>query len=85
MYDSPFNVDYSSVIGSVAKNLGQKIDDAVLIELRNIKLNIDKDKLISALNQDMSRYEQAYKEGFKAGRESIRWRYRGTWRKLDKK
>ena len=79
-YDSPFELVLSDITTQVAKNIDEMSWQAV----QRVGINADKEKLLSALNQDAERYREAYKKGYETGytrrdEEIIRcedcWRY----------
>lgn len=76
MYDSPLNLVYEDL----GMRMSQEIDGMVITALKKCSVDIDEKKLISALEQDKARYEEAYEKGFAAGKASMRIPYRGIWR-----
>lgn len=63
-YDSPFEF-----VTRMADSIAQFTDDGVMKAVINAGFNIDKDKLVSALNQDKERYGTAYRKGYATGYE----------------
>ena len=62
-YDSPFEF----VVTRMADSIAQFTDDGVMKAVINAGFNIDKDKLVSALDQDKERYDTAYRKGYATG------------------
>ena len=66
-YDSPLNFVFSpleSVMKEIGDNIAKKIDDSTYEAVLNAHIEIDRDKLIAALNQDSERYREAYRKGY---------------------
>ena len=76
MYDSPLNL----ICEDLGMRMSQEIDGMVITALQKCSVDIDEKKLISALEQDKARYEEAYEKGFQDGKASMRIPYRGIWR-----
>jgi hypothetical protein len=72
MYDSPLylvrhEINDRDIFREAGKELGQAIDDMVLRKVVQMDIDIDKDKLVKALKQDMQRYEEAWDKGYEVG------------------
>lgn len=61
-YDSPFEF-----VTRMTDSIAQFTDDGVMKAVINAGFNVDKDKLVSALQQDKKRYDMAYKRGYTNG------------------
>lgn len=61
-YDSPLRI-----VTQAAENYAKFIDDGVMKAVAKVGFDIDKDKLVSVLQQDKSRYSDAYKKGYTDG------------------
>jgi len=62
-YDSPINI----LISDLSEQIAQKTDDGVTKAVINAGFNIDKDKLVQALQQDKERYTEGYRKGYTDG------------------
>ena len=69
-YDSPIGL-ISTTVQRIASEIGERTDEEVYKSILKVGVNIDKEKLISALKQDRQRYEEAYRRGYAAGKDSI--------------
>ena len=63
-YDSPIVVN---IIDTMAKQIATNIDNSVVNVIHKAGIDIDKDKLVSAMKQDKERYEEAYRRGLEGG------------------
>ena len=68
MYDSPITLISTEINHQITEKHDQMIMEAVW----KAGVDIDKDKLIAAINQDRERYEAAYNRGFLAGLSSAK-------------
>ena len=67
-FDIPDNYDSSLMIfRQAAEQYAKFIDDGVMQAVEKVGFDIDKDKLASILQQDKSRYSDAYKKGYTDG------------------
>lgn len=64
-YDSPFELAISDITNQMAKN----IDETCWQAVQRVGINVDKDKLLTALKQDAERYREAYIKGYDTGYE----------------
>lgn len=62
-YDSPFVLNLCDITTKIAKNIDEMSWQAV----QRVGINVDKEKLLSALKQDAERYREAYARGREAG------------------
>ena len=69
-YDSPISTVISTLQPWMEK-FGEQFDALVIKNVCSVGINIDKDKLLQALNQDKSRYEEAYRRGYAARENEI--------------
>ncbi len=58
---------YDSVIKVVTTDLGVEFDNAVMKAIRQIGIDIDKEKLEMVLKNDQRRYTEAYNNGYDDG------------------
>lgn len=58
-YDSPLDI-----ITQMANQLMADMENGVVKAVNNVGINIDKEKLAQALQQDRARYEEAYRRGY---------------------
>ena len=63
-YDSPIEFNF---VQKIAEDAAKAMDEAVMQAVIKAGFSIDKDKLVSALQQDKERYDEAYHRGFFAG------------------
>lgn len=66
-YDSPIDAIFQSTIDNMASAFAKSVDDGVMTAVVKAGFHVDKDKLEKALAQDKSRYETAYRRGYKDG------------------
>lgn len=66
-YDSPITV-YRLFSTKIEEDVANEIIRAV----QEYELDIDKEKLIAALNQDQKRYMDAYRKGYEDGVKSVK-------------
>lgn len=66
-YDSPINI----VVNQMASEIAKFTDDGVMQAVVKAGFDIDKDKLVSILQQDRKRYNEAYLKGYKDRGEEI--------------
>ena len=59
-YDSPIGL----IVDKISSDIAKQTDDAVYTAVQNVGIDIDKDKLVSALQQDKQRYRDAYTRGY---------------------
>lgn len=64
-YDSPFVLNLSDITAQMAQN----IDGMCLQAVQRVGVNVDEEKLLTALNQDSKRYREAYRSGYETGYE----------------
>ena len=64
-YDSPMRLIFQKQ-EEIAKDFANHVDEVTYKAIHNVGVDIDKDKLIQALTQDKKRYEEAYRNGYKA-------------------
>lgn len=62
-YDSPFELVMSDITTKIAGN----IDDMCWQAVQRVGVNVDKDKLILALELDSDRYRKAFRRGEETG------------------
>ena len=60
-YDSPINI----VVNQMADEIARFTEDGVMQAFVKAGFDIDKDKLVSILQQDRQRYNEAYLKGYK--------------------
>lgn len=65
-YDSPINI----VVNQIADEIARFTDDGVMQAVVKAGFDIDKDKLVSILQQDRERYQEAYRSGYAHGYQS---------------
>ena len=65
IYNSPIN----TTIGAFHDQLVENYEDQVMKAVCRIGIDIDKQALIAALNQDRRRYEEAYRAGYSAAQQ----------------
>jgi hypothetical protein len=66
-WDSPIKLVFEQASTDLHKAKEAAIDNAVMEAVVKIGIDIDKDTLTAALQQDRERYIEAYKEGYKVG------------------
>lgn len=59
MYESPVNV--------ICDEMRTQIEGDVFKAIQNVGINVDKDKLIKALQYDRQQYEKGYADGYAKG------------------
>ena len=59
-YDSPFNM----IVDKISADIAKQTDEMVYSAVQKVGITVDKDKLVSALQQDMQRYRDAYTRGY---------------------
>ena len=64
-YDSPFEL----VVSDIATQAARNIDEMSWQAVQRVGIDVNKEKLLSALNQDSERYRKAYKNGYDTGYE----------------
>lgn len=64
MYDSPI------IIAEMNNAINQEISDKCIKIAMKYSIDIDEKKLIAALKADRKRYEEAYKRGYRDGRQA---------------
>ena len=64
-YDSPFELTINDITTQMARNIDEMSWQAV----QRVGINVDKDKLLTALKQDAERYREAYANGYDTGYE----------------
>ena len=69
-YDSPIDI----VTQQMATSLSEFIDNAVYKACLPFCVDVDKEKLVQALQQDKKRYTEAYRKGFIDSRAQSGWR-----------
>lgn len=75
MYDSPISMVYpDNPFESFAKTVDSEISEHCFSITRKYGINIDEKALIAALQQDHSRYSEAYDRGYRAAEE--KWRHK---------
>ena len=62
-YDSPINI----VVNQMADEIARFTEDGVMQAVVKVGFDIDKDKLVSILQQDRERYQSAYRSGYAHG------------------
>ena len=62
-YDSPLSL----VTQSIMENIGKQFDDMTYQAIQKVGIDVDRDKLLEALQQDKKRYEEAYCRGANEG------------------
>lgn len=62
-YDSPFVLVMNDITTQMAKN----VDETCWKAVQQVGINVDKDKLLTALKQDSERYRKAYANGYDTG------------------
>lgn len=68
-YDSPLGLIIGDLATQAAKSIDEMSWQAVLQAVQDVGINVDKDKLLAALNQDAERYREAYANGHHTGYE----------------
>ena len=63
-YDSPFEI---TLVDRIVTDMSKSIDEQCVKAVINAGVTVDKDKLLAALNQDHSRYIEAYQKGYHSG------------------
>ena len=66
-YDSPIDLIYQQM----STDINYQLDDAIYKQVLKVGINIDKDKLASAIQQDSKRYKEAYDRGYKEAKEHL--------------
>lgn len=64
-YDSPFELTMSDITTQMARN----IDEMCWQAIQRVGINVDKEKLLTALKHDAERYRKAYANGYDTGYE----------------
>lgn len=64
-YDSPLEL----VVSNITTQMAKSVDGMCWQAVQRAGINVDKDKLLAALNQDSERYRKAYKNGYDTGYE----------------
>ena len=59
-YDSPIGL----LIDKMSSEIAKQTDEMVYSAVQKVGIDIDKDKLVSALEQDKQRYRDAYTKGY---------------------
>lgn len=60
IYNSPINVQ----LGAVETMMRQEYDNQVMRAVAKIGIDIDKEGLVEAINNDRKRYNEAYRQGW---------------------
>ena len=68
VYDMPIEM----ITDGITMCVCQEHDKQILRVVEKIGINIDKEGLVDALNQDRRRYKKAYSHGFKDGYEKAK-------------
>ena len=66
-YDSPIKI----VVNQMTDEIAMFTEDGVMQAVIKAGFDIDKDKLVSILQQDKERYQGAYREGYKSREDEI--------------
>ena len=69
-YDSPIRLFYQQ-IDNMTKQISGSVDEAVYQEVCKIGIDIDKEKLLSAIHHDRERYDEAFRKGYNKAQEDI--------------
>ena len=69
MYDSPINL--FTYVNTMAEQINEKTENAVLQEVHRLGIDIDKETLISVICQDRKRYDDAYQKGYNDAQQKI--------------
>lgn len=64
MYESPINI----FVNDIVNRLEEEQESCVMEYIRDIRVDVDKDELIKALQYDRNQYEKGYNDGFNASR-----------------
>ena len=62
-YDSPIKMIFNNISEQINKK-GKELDNVVFGEIAKVGITIDKDKLVSILQNDQQRYRDAYTKGY---------------------
>jgi hypothetical protein len=62
-YDSPFEL----VVSDITTQLAQQIDKECWQAIQRVGINVDKEKMLTALKHDAERYREAYAKGHETG------------------
>lgn len=60
MYDSPIRI--------ILNDIQTAVENEVYSAVQRVGIDVDRDKLLQALNNDRKRYEEAYKKGWNDSR-----------------
>jgi hypothetical protein len=70
-YDSPIDTITQLASDAIVEKIDKMIHDEMIKEALKITVNVDKDKLQRALEQDKDRYKDAFYKGYSAGKNDI--------------
>ena len=59
MYNSPIETIY----GEISAQMAQEDEKMIMKAIRNVKINVEKDELIKALQYDRNQYTTGYEDG----------------------
>ena len=62
MYDCPIKTFFET--GPLIENIGNTMEGHIISAVQKIGIDVNKEELIKALNNDRSRYEEAYQKGW---------------------
>ena len=66
-YDSPIDLIYNQI----STDMNYQLDDAIYKQVLCVGIDIDKDKLLSALQQDSKRYREAFDKGYGEAKKNL--------------
>lgn len=66
-YDSPITLVYNEI----ANKVSEQLDSATYKAIVNAGIDVDKEKLISALKSDSDRYRKAYNKGYEDAKKNL--------------
>lgn len=66
-YDSPISIEMgpAQIMEDIARKAAGEIDNMTMAAVGKVGVNVDRDKLLQALQADRTRYEEAYWRGWK--------------------
>lgn len=69
-YDSPIIMNFQNEFSSIISQANENLDNGIFKAVVRTGIDIDKEKLIQALEADKKRYSEAYEIGYRRGYEN---------------
>jgi hypothetical protein len=71
-FEGPIHLDSTDYTEKIVKDINNDIDNKLIMEIsQKLQIDIDKPRLMAALNNDKEYYQKYWSEGFDAGRKSL--------------